>query len=210
LGTEGKVIKNFYPFLYNAQKQNDSSEEKILWIGRMRKEKRPDLFLDLAKSLPEVKFRMIGGPSSVHPNFYYEIKEAADKINNLDFIGFVPHNQIGKYYNETTLLINTSPSEGFPNTFLEAWGNGVPVVSLGFDPDEIICTNNLGLHSKTYNQMIEDVKYLLKNEQLRKEMGANSRNYIEENHNLNKLVEEYEQVFKFLMKKNNNTQKLAY
>jgi glycosyltransferase involved in cell wall biosynthesis len=120
---------------------------------------------------------------------------------NLDFIGFVPYKEMGKYYAESALLVNTSPNEGFPNTFLEAWANYRPVISLGFDPDEIICKNRLGFHSKTFEQMIDNIKTIIENNQLRTEMGVNARRYIEEKHNVNKLVKEYEQIFEFLVSK---------
>ena len=201
LDKEMEVIRNFYPFPKIVQKKRDSSTIKILWVGGMRTEKRPDLFLSLAKFFPDLRFWMIGGPSSAEPEYYLEIKESANKIDNLDFIGFVPHNKIGKYYADSTLLVNTSPIEGFPNTFLEAWVNCIPVVSLYSDPDEIICKNNLGFHSRTFDQMIEDIKTLLINEKLRAEIGINSRRYVEQEHNINKLVKEYEQVFELLVKK---------
>ncbi len=199
---EMKVIKNFYPFPKIEQNKKATSKIKILWVGGIRREKRPDLFLTLAKVFPDLKFLMIGGPSSGDPEYYQEIKESAIKITNLEFKGFVPHDEIGKYYAESTLLINTSSTEGFPNTFLEAWINCIPVVSISSDPDEIICNNNLGLHSKTFDQMIEDIKTLLKNKKLRMEIGINSRTYVEENHNINKLVKEYERVINNLIVKN--------
>jgi glycosyltransferase involved in cell wall biosynthesis len=90
LGKQGKVIKNFYPYLTYPQNQVDSFPIKILWVGRIRKEKRPDLFLSLAKCFPDFRFLMIGGPSSMHPEYYDEFKESAIKIKNLNFIGFVP------------------------------------------------------------------------------------------------------------------------
>lgn len=201
LDKEVVVIKNFYPFPKIFKKKRDSSTVKILWVGGLRKEKRPDLFLKLAKFFPDFKFCLVGGPTPRHPEYYYEIKESASRIDNLDFIGFVPHTKLGKYYAESTLLVNTSPTEGFPNTFLEAWGNCIPVVSLRSDPDEIICKNNLGFHSRTFDQMIEDIKTLFKNEKLRAEIGINSRRYVEEEHNINKLVKEYERVFELLVMK---------
>jgi len=202
IGKDGKVIKNFFPLTKIIQEPKDSSQVRILWVGRMRKEKRPDLYLTLAKFFPDFRFLMIGGPSSVHPEYYNEIKEYAKNIENLKFIGFVPHDLMGKYYAESTLLVNTSSGEGFPNTFLEAWGNCIPVVSLGFDPDEIICKNNLGFHSKTFEQMIGDIKTLVVNNQLRTEIGLNARRYVEDEHNVTKLIDEYEKVFEILVNKN--------
>ena len=49
------VIKNFYPYPKIIQKKKDSSKIKILWVGGMRKEKRPDLFLSIAKFFPDLR-----------------------------------------------------------------------------------------------------------------------------------------------------------
>jgi len=195
LGKEGVIIKNFYIPEQAEFNQRNSSNLKVLWVGRILREKRPELFLRLAKKNPKFKFGMIGFPSSTDPNLYYKIKEAAECINNLEFIGFVPHDEIGRYYAESSLFISTSSNEGFPNTFIEAWGHYTPVVSLGFDPDEIICKNKLGLHSETFEQMIEHTKMLLKDEKLRVQMGLNSRRYVEREHNIKKIINEYEQIF---------------
>jgi len=195
---DGKVIKSLYTPSKIKYDENIASKLKILWVGRLIKEKRPELFLKLAKNLPGYKFHMIGNlydPSDPYSvSYYHKIKEVASGINNLDFIGFVPHNKIDKYYAESSLFINTSPSEGFPNTFLEAWGNYIPIVTLGFDPDEIICRHRLGFHSKTFNQMVEDIKTLLKNEKLRKEMGMNSWRYVRKEHDIKKILKEFERV----------------
>ena len=197
IGRDGIVIKNLYQPPNRRHKQKDTSMLKVIWVGRTDRGKRPELFLKLAKNLPEFRFWMIGpkaGPSNAAYKYYCKIKEEASKIKNLDFIGFVPHDKIDKYYAESSLFINTSPSEGFPNTFLEAWGNYIPIVTLGFDPDEIICRYRLGIHSKTFNQMVEDVKTLLKNEKLRIEMGMNSWRYVRKEHDIKKIVKEFEKV----------------
>ena len=95
---DGKVIKNLYIPTGVEYNQSTISKLKVLWVGRIIKEKRPELFLRLAKKVPDVSFWMIGSPSASNPEYYENIKEAARKINNLDFIGFVLHNEIGKYY----------------------------------------------------------------------------------------------------------------
>jgi glycosyltransferase involved in cell wall biosynthesis len=197
INKEGKIIKSLYPSTKIKHDENGNSKLKILWVGRLIKEKRPELFLKLAKTLPEFRFWMIGPKASITDaayNYYCRIKEEASRIKNLDFIGFVPHNKIDKYYAKSSLLINTSPSEGFPNTFLEAWGNYVPVVTLGFDPDGIISRYRLGFNSKTFDQMVEDIKTLLKNEKLRKEMGMNSWRYVRKEHDIKKILKEYEKI----------------
>jgi glycosyltransferase involved in cell wall biosynthesis len=203
IGRKGKLIKNIYLPPKIENNKNDTPPLKILWVGRLIVEKRPELFLRLAKFFPNVKFYMIGGLQDsfkTSSDYYNKIKRLASVIKNLDFISYVPHNEINKYYAESAVLINTSTVEGFPNTYLEAWGNYTPVITLDFDPDEIICTYKLGLHSKTFEKMVEDVKTLLKDDKLRKEMGINSRKYVEKKHDINKIVNEYEDLIESLIR----------
>ena len=84
----------------------------------------------------------------------------------------------------------------FPNTFLEAWSNFNPIVSLNVDPDEIICSNKLGFHSKTIEQMIKDIKTLINNKKLHHLYSENGREYVEKTHSLDKIIHQYEQIIK--------------
>jgi glycosyltransferase involved in cell wall biosynthesis len=194
-----KLIKNFYYLSNNEKRINPDSKLIVIWVGRIVKEKRPELFLKLAKYFPMITFTMIGGCSGDKKEYFDQIKQSASKIKNLEFLGYIQYDKMDTYYKQAILLVSTSQIEGFPNTFIEAWGNGIPVVSLGFDPDEIICNNQLGLHSETFEQLKHDIKTLLENKKLRNKMGSNSRKYIEKEHNINKILEEYEKLIKSLV-----------
>lgn len=193
------VIKNIYvPSLIKPAKNLRS----ILWVGRIIGIKSPELYLELAKTLPNYTFKMIGGLSYGDEACYNKIKEKAEKIDNLTFIGSVPHNEIYQYFAEASLFINTSSSEGFPNTFLESWANHTPIVSLNFDPDEIIANNNLGLYSKNFHELKESTQKLMEDDDLREKMGVNCFNYVDKEHNLQKIVNEYENLFQNLITNN--------
>ena len=71
-------------------------------------------------------------------------------------VGFVKPSEVIEYFKAASVFINTSTSEGFPNTFLQAWQCEVPVVSLAVDPNEVITEYGLGFHSETMDQMIAD------------------------------------------------------
>lgn len=194
---ESIIVKNAYSL--PKEKPQKSIPATVLWVGTMKKElKKPELFIKLAKAIPNAKFQMVGGPMRGDPQYYEKIKKSTSKISNLDFIGFVPYQEIDQYFDQVSIFVNTSPKEGFPNTFLQAWAAYTPVISLNVDPDEVICKYKLGFHSKTFEKMIEDVKLLLKDEKLREEMGINGRKYVEREHDINKIVEEYIKVFEAL------------
>lgn len=190
---DSTIIKNPCPPKYMEMKKLDPPV--VLWAGTIKPEwKQPGLFLKLARAIPDAKFQMVGGSGS-NRQFYDEIKKEAKLIPNLEFTGFVPYPEINNYFNSASILVNTSTVEGFSNTFLQAWAGYTPVVSLITDPDEIICKYKLGFHSRTFEQMVIDVKNLLKDNELREEMGMNGRRHVEKEHDLRKIVEKYTEVF---------------
>lgn len=171
----------------------------ILWAGALSKRKKqPELFLNLAKSIPDAKFQMIRSPSQ-DEKYNQKIDELANEIPNLDLVGFVPYPEVNQYFERASIFVNTSSVEGFPNTFIQAWARYTPVVSLNVDPDEIICEYKLGFHSRTFEQMVEDVKLLLEDEKLREERSINGRKYVEREHDIKKIVEEYTKLFENVM-----------
>ncbi len=197
---EGELIKSGY--ILPDEKTKESTPPIVLWVARMIKWKQAELFVKLAKEIPDANFQMIGGPIQDEAHYYEELKKSANETPNLDFLGFVQYQEVNPYFERAAIFVNTSTHEGFPNTFLQAWANYTPVVSLNIDPDEIICNIKLGFHSKTFEQLILDVKRLLHDKQLRDEMGRNARAYVEREHDIGNLISKYEKIFSDLVSNN--------
>jgi glycosyltransferase involved in cell wall biosynthesis len=195
---ESVLIPN--AFHISQKVRNDQNADGLLWVGTIRSIKQPQLFLEIARHFPKNRFIMIGGEGE-NPALFQTIKIAAEKISNLEFMGFVPHDKIFDYYKQAILLINTSKTEGFPNIYLEAWLLSIPVASLNVDPDGIITKYKLGFYSKTFEQMLLDVKRGLNDKILLETMGENGRKYIEENHDIVKITKQYEDLMENLIKK---------
>ena len=186
---EGALIKSMHISPDNNPEK--SQPPTVLWVSSLRELKQPELFLKIAQAIPSANFQMIGGATQENLLLYEKMKESARKIPNLDFVGFVPYHEVNQYFDSASLFINTSKVEGFPNTFIQAWARYVPTVSLNVDPDGIICKNEMGFHSKTFEQMVLDVKTLLKDEQLRDEMGMNARRYVEREHDRKNIMRKH-------------------
>lgn len=115
----------------------------VLWVNNIRPFKRPDIFLELARSMPDLRFRMIGGPQPGHEALFHAIQKKAAVIPNLEFCGHIPYHLMDSYYSSARIFVNTSESEGFPNSYLQSWVRGTPVIAF-FDPDAIIGRFSLG------------------------------------------------------------------
>jgi glycosyltransferase involved in cell wall biosynthesis len=131
----------------------------VLWVGSMRKVKNPMMFVELARRLPEARFVMVGGNPLQRDEFYDAVLEAGKSIPNLDFRGFMPFAEVEQMFARASLFVNTSTIEGFPNTFLQAWSRGVPVVSTtNVNPDELITRHKLGAVAQDLDEMVRIVK----------------------------------------------------
>jgi glycosyltransferase involved in cell wall biosynthesis len=116
----------------------------VLWLGRIHPVKRPGLLLDLAERLPRHRF-LFAGPKDAPEEFVAPILERAARLPNVESIGAVPPGATTALYRRASVLLSTSRVEGFPNTFVEAWAHGVPVVTT-FDPDGVVESRGAGIH----------------------------------------------------------------
>lgn len=192
------VIKNALP-VPNANAEK-STPPVVLWVGSILSVKRPHLFIELAKALPDAVFEMIGGKSMDDPQLFEEVRSLSKDLPNFVFRGFVPYHMITRYFDSASVFVNTSIVEGFPNTFLQAWAHYVPVVSLSVDPDNVIKKKNLGFCSNDFQHLVSDVERLLHDEQLRKTLGYNARKHFEAEHDIHKMSGKYDEIFQEILR----------
>ena len=171
--------------------------EFVLWVSTIRSLKQPELFLELAASLPAIRFRMIGGPGAGEIELYSRIRAKAAAIPNVQFLGFVPYAQIDAHFEAASLFVNTSESEGFPNTFLQAWSRGIPTVSF-VDAGARLEGQVVGQLVETVTQMKTIVAALSSDIDARVREGARCKEYFQRNHLPDRIVDQYEKVFSAL------------
>lgn len=179
---DATVIKNGFPISSNTI-INKKTPKYVLWVSNISDVKQPEILLNVARKLTNIDFIMIGGPGQ-SSKYYSNIKLEAERIPNLKFLGYIPYNKIQKYYDEASIFVNTSRFEGFPNSFLQAWMGSTPVVSLNVDPDGIICKHNLGKHSGSEGQLIDDIRQMMSDDKLRNMISNNCKKYVEEEHDI--------------------------
>ncbi len=162
----------------------------VLWVNNLRPFKRPDRVLELAKRIPECRITMIGGSVHGHEDLYLEVKSSAARLENLEFVGAVPYDQVNDYFLKTKVFINTSESEGFPNSFLQAWIRGVPVVSF-FDPDGLIGSHVLGGVPRDIETMSMLVRELLADHDRLTAMSREARSFAVDRYAARSVVGRY-------------------
>lgn len=166
----------------------------VAWVGTLRRPKRADLFSELAKRATDTRFVVCGGMSHYQSSFEYgrQIIEALQALPNVEFLGQVEPSKAQQVIAEASVLLSTSDGEGFPNTFLEAWANGTPVVSLTIDPDRIIEQHGLGTVSGNVQNALKDMKVLMASPAKRKEIAIRAKAYVAERHGPETVIKIFE------------------
>jgi len=200
IGIDSMVIPNGQPLLESDCRKRDT----ILWVGRSTHLKRPELFIKLAKNFPQESFTMICQQATGDQNYKALLNEA-EEVDNIKFIKAVPFARVNSYFQQAKVFVNTSDSEGFPNTFVQACNCATPILSLNVNPDDFINRHNCGISCNgDWKQMVNSLRDMLKEDRYL-EMGENAKKYARERHDLKKIIEQYKRLFRELVKHNNPT-----
>lgn len=167
---------------------------KVLWVNNLRDLKRPDLAIELARCM-SFTLHMIGGPQIGFESLYENIQREAISIPNIRFYGRVAYHDIGDFFDRARVFVNTSDIEGFPNSYLQAWRRGVPVVAF-FDPDGLIKREGLGYAVSNIEEMRKVVERLLSDDTEWSQISIRCRAYMERHHGDDVVLKPYLSAFK--------------
>lgn len=176
----------------SAAPREVAAPARVLWVGRVCKVKRPDRLLELARLCPELGFDMVG-PAYDDP-YVDDVMRQVRSVANLTPQGPLPRERLADFYGRALCLCCTSDYEGFPNTFLEAWSCGLPVVS-NFDPDGLIVRQRLGLVAQDVENLAAAIRRLLAERDLYRQLSENARRYFVENHRAEVVLPRFERIF---------------
>jgi glycosyltransferase involved in cell wall biosynthesis len=168
-----------------AVKPHSERARYVAWVAMLRQPKRPDVLLEIARQAPAIRFVVCGGPTSFAspPGYSERIVEALQAHPNIEFLGKVAPQQAQQIIADAAMLLSTSDAEGFPNTFLEAWSSGTPVISLNIDPNRSIERQELGTVPGSVERATADIVALMDSPQRRDAIAVRARRYIAETHN---------------------------
>ncbi len=177
-----------------------SRQGYVLWVARFCSWKRPEIFIELARRLPQFNFRMVGGAGSEagEAGFFETIKQQAVNVHNLEFVGFVPHADVEREFDGARIFVNTSEAEGFPNTFLQTWARSIPTVSFvqsALDKDG----KSIGRAVQNVDALAQAVSELMEDDGVWHQEGERCRQYFEAHHSVQQSFEAYAVLFTHLM-----------
>ena len=171
---------------------------KLLYVGRLSKEKNLLSLLKAIKEIKNIDLTIIGrGKFKRHLETYSKKHKLP-----ITFIKKVDNKKLPLCYNNADIYIQTSFYEGCPKTILEAMSCGL--ACLGTDVrgiNEVIKHNYNGWLVKTNHKSIKQgIIKLMNDEKLRKRLGKNARQTIEEKYSLEKILGQEIKIYDKLLK----------
>jgi glycosyltransferase involved in cell wall biosynthesis len=104
-----------------------NGEPKVLYVGRLSREKGLDALIDgfelLGEELPSAKLVMVGGGP-----YQPELARRANGDGRIIFAGELSGERLASLYASSDVFVSPSETETFGNTVVEAQAAGVPVV----------------------------------------------------------------------------------
>jgi glycosyltransferase involved in cell wall biosynthesis len=173
---------------------------RVVWIGRVSSEKRLGLLAEVASALPHVRFDVVGPIAGADRQAVDDYRHASAQPN-IVLRGGIPRDELASVYRGAAALVCTSRYEGFPNTFLEAWSYGVPVVST-VDPDGLLESRGLGHMANDREGLAARIQELTESETRWRACSDRVRSFYLARHTLDQALPRFEAVFLEVLRAN--------
>ncbi len=191
-------IKNNVSTVYNGIKQPNtsdlqnipalnSSNKVILCIARVFPPKKTDLFIEIARLLPQYSFVWIGNQR--------EVTEFGELPKNCHFVGNIAN--AGAYCSLADMFILPSNYEGLPMVILEAMCFGKPIIASNVGGiNEIVRDGVNGYALKNDKELFaEKIDYILTHPDICRAFGEKSKEIFETELTVDKMVNGYLEIY---------------
>jgi glycosyltransferase involved in cell wall biosynthesis len=185
---------------FNIKKPLKDRKCLIGYIGRLSSEKGTLNFVKAISNILKIKNGIrffIGGEGQLRKEIENYLNEN-NLYSNVEFSGWIPHNDLSTYLNEVKLLVLPSYTEGLPNIMLEAMACGTPVLAtpVGAIPDIIKDENNgFIMENNSPDCIAQNIIRALEHPRS-DQISLNGRTLIEKEFTFEKTVERYRRVLR--------------
>lgn len=162
-------------------------EKMVLAIARINAQKKPDLFIDVARRLPQYGFMWIGNLEAV--------TQYGELPSNCHFMGNIPN--AGAYCSKADLFMLPSNYEGLPMVIIEAMSLGKPVVASDVGGVSEIVRNDINGYAlpNDADLFATKIQAILEDKDLHKRFSENSLRIFHEELTVDRMAEGYMNIY---------------
>jgi glycosyltransferase involved in cell wall biosynthesis len=155
----------------SSQPLGTTKDNTVLYVGRLIRTKGLEYLISAMKECTNENLLIVGDGPEMR-----SLKRMARNMNNVDFVGQIPPEEVSYYIQRSQMLALPSLTEGSPNVILEAMAGGIPVISTRIAGiPELVEHGKTGFLTEPGN--VEEIAYYIKklahDENLRNELGKN-------------------------------------
>lgn len=172
-----------------------AAQPTVCFVSRWDKRKRPELFFELARAFPEVRFLAVGKSRDLA--YDQALRQQYGSLPNLELLGFIDQfrtDELVRLLEKSWILVNTAAREGLPNAFIEAAAHGCAILS-AVDPDGF--ASRFGQHVKD-DDFTGGLRALLQGETWR-EKARQGHEYVSNTFSLERSIDRHLEIYQNLM-----------
>ena len=173
----------------------------VCYIGRWDRRKRTQLFFELARRFPEVRFVSMGQARTSRRDA--TLRWRYGSIPNLEMTGFIDqfswNDRFERILGQSWILVNTAIREGLPRSFLEAAFFRCAILSR-VDPDGF--ATRFG-YCASRDDFDRGLKTLLTGDEWRRR-GKSAYAYVKRTHTLELAVDQHLHIYRDLLARQRN------
>ena len=210
VGVKYKIAdKDKFAVVYNGiekieiRPKTENGLVKIIFIGRLSKQKDPELLVKAAAGLSsdlikQIEILIIGsGPKAG------QLHKLVEENKNLvvNFFDNVSRNQAMEMLKNSDIFVLSTNWEGFPYSILEAMSAGLPVVAtdVGGINEAVDSSSGILIKRGDVIGLQQALTKLITDKNLRRQMGESARQIAENKFSLPKMLVETENLYKSLL-----------
>lgn len=168
-------------------------EKKILVVTRLFERKGVQYIIDAMKHIKDYNLNICGeGPYKIHLN------KQINKLNidNVKLLGYVNHERLKYEYETSSIFVFPSSAENFPVVLLEAMASGCAIITTNVTGcPEVVGDCALLIRPKNSEDIRISINKLIKDNNLRNNLGIKARKRVEENFTWDKIVKQYINIY---------------
>lgn len=163
--------------------------KRIIYVGRVCKEKGCDNIINIAKLVPTIEFIIIGKLSEEFENI--ELPE------NVVMTGEISNEEVLEQMRQSDIFIFPTHSEGFPCALLEAMAIGLPIITtpVGAIPDMLEDKGGVYCQVGNEEQYIEQINNLILDRKKRLEMSEWNKKKVMNSYLQNKVINDIFKIY---------------
>jgi glycosyltransferase involved in cell wall biosynthesis len=199
----------------------DHSKLTVLFVGRLEPRKGVQYLVDAIPAIyakhQNVQFVFVGADTNTAAGGGSMLAELKRRLNGTGYapcVSFVPHvplDQIPDFYRSADICVVPSLYENAPYTCIEAMACGKPVVTTSAGGSgEYVADRHTGLvvPAASAEALSDAVAFLVKQQHLRQEFGANARSFVTTNLDRRRIAREMEELYRLAIAQHTPSSKL--